>query len=555
MAINKKLIHFKTKAAFEAQLNNILDTSIVFIQDANLIWTHGTYYCLPNDDVVISDGIEPDKDQDLWIDTSDNTTATFNEVYVGETEPTNGEIVWINPDTDVMKYWNGTEWVTVSGKPVPETLIINLASNQTNPDNNLNGVIVNIRYADTDHRQAWGGEALSFNIPDGTEYTIEYSDITDSEGNKIYATPTAETYTAVGNKTRILSIYYNCCKLTIKRKNNQNVSLGDTSATVTYSSYSQTVNLTSPTNSATITIPYNVDYTIAFGAITDFQTPPNITGTSNSKSTTQRGTYNAEKLTVKVSGVSSGFTITVNGQDQTSTSWIYYIPYGTTYTISASLIKGYTIEISESSITASQKTRTVTVTYTKKANGIYICDNTGALTAVESWNTANNSSAIGVAVVSDNCSFVIEKTASTSKLLWERSGSGTEISGIVTTKTESIAKTDYSGEINTTKIINQLGSGSAPANYCRGRSCTVNGTTLYGYLGALGELQTAYDNKAAVNIALNKIGGTAMGTNSGHWTSTQGSAATAWALDWTDGYVNYGFKDNDFYVRAFYPLP
>ena len=39
MAINKKLIHFKTKAAFETQLkgNNILDTSIVFIKDANLI--------------------------------------------------------------------------------------------------------------------------------------------------------------------------------------------------------------------------------------------------------------------------------------------------------------------------------------------------------------------------------------------------------------------------------------------------------------------------------------------------------------------------------------
>ena len=120
MAINKKLIHFKTKAAFEAQLkgSNILDTSIVFIQDANLIWTHGTYYCLPSNDVVISDGIEPDKDQDLWIDTSDNTTVTFvkeapidgkryvrkdgawavhlNEVYVGGEEPTNGEVVWID---------------------------------------------------------------------------------------------------------------------------------------------------------------------------------------------------------------------------------------------------------------------------------------------------------------------------------------------------------------------------------------------------------------------------------------------------------------------------
>ena len=118
MAINKKLIHFKTKAAFEAQLNNILDTSIVFIQDANLIWTHGRYYWVPDDEVVISDGIEPDKDQDLWIDTSDNTTAALveeapkdgnmyvrkdgawavplNEVYVGGEEPTNGEVVWID---------------------------------------------------------------------------------------------------------------------------------------------------------------------------------------------------------------------------------------------------------------------------------------------------------------------------------------------------------------------------------------------------------------------------------------------------------------------------
>ena len=46
MAINKKLIHFKKLADFETRLanNEILDTSIVFIQDANKIWTHGTYY-------------------------------------------------------------------------------------------------------------------------------------------------------------------------------------------------------------------------------------------------------------------------------------------------------------------------------------------------------------------------------------------------------------------------------------------------------------------------------------------------------------------------------
>ena len=43
MAINKKLIHFRTKAAFTTELNarNIPDTSIVFIKDTKEIWTHG----------------------------------------------------------------------------------------------------------------------------------------------------------------------------------------------------------------------------------------------------------------------------------------------------------------------------------------------------------------------------------------------------------------------------------------------------------------------------------------------------------------------------------
>lgn len=54
MAIEKKLIHFGRLADFETQLNagNILDYSIVFIQDAKKIWTHRTYYdCSEAEDV------------------------------------------------------------------------------------------------------------------------------------------------------------------------------------------------------------------------------------------------------------------------------------------------------------------------------------------------------------------------------------------------------------------------------------------------------------------------------------------------------------------------
>lgn len=49
MAYSNKLIHFLTKANFETQLenNNILDTSICFIQDTKQIWTHGQYYSCP----------------------------------------------------------------------------------------------------------------------------------------------------------------------------------------------------------------------------------------------------------------------------------------------------------------------------------------------------------------------------------------------------------------------------------------------------------------------------------------------------------------------------
>ena len=62
MAINKKLIHFRTKAAFTTELNagNIPDTSIVFIKDTKEIWTHGQLYScsLPDAADGVTGGIQ-----------------------------------------------------------------------------------------------------------------------------------------------------------------------------------------------------------------------------------------------------------------------------------------------------------------------------------------------------------------------------------------------------------------------------------------------------------------------------------------------------------------
>ena len=76
MAINKKLIHFRHKADFDAQLaaGNILDTSIVWIKDAKLIYTHGEFYGEEND--------------------SNNALTYINKIIKGEAyDSSTGEII------------------------------------------------------------------------------------------------------------------------------------------------------------------------------------------------------------------------------------------------------------------------------------------------------------------------------------------------------------------------------------------------------------------------------------------------------------------------------
>ena len=102
--------------------------------------------------------------------------------------------------------------------------------------------------------------------------------------------------------------------------------------------------------------------------------------------------------------------------------------------------------------------------------------------------------------------------------------------------------------MNTDKIVAQLGIGNAPAaEYCRSLTFK-NGKK--GYLWSLGEAQDAYNNKAAIDAAMSKIGGTAITTDSYLWTSTQYTSYDAWLLHWRNGGVDYGGKTYGCSVRA-----
>lgn len=193
-------------------------------------------------------------------------------------------------------------------------------------------------------------------------------------------------------------------------------------------------------------------------------------------------------------------------------------------------------------------------TPTEGIYGVFIYDTNGNLTKPEEWNTANNDLAVGVAVIDDNCSFVIGKTQSNSTKAWSFKLYETIVYGIVNDSTSDGALLDYAGEANSA-IVRGLTSGEDNAfNWAYSNTITVNGTTLYGYLGAYGEWKTAYNNKSSIDSALSKIGGTAINTDRSHWTSTQYGSGSAWEFYWSSGRAYDGKKNSNYYVRAFYHL-
>ena len=83
MAINKKLIHFKNKGNFDSEVanGNILDSSIVFIQDSKEISTHGTVYKTVNWSILAKPELYE------WVDLGLPSGALWADRNIGATKP------------------------------------------------------------------------------------------------------------------------------------------------------------------------------------------------------------------------------------------------------------------------------------------------------------------------------------------------------------------------------------------------------------------------------------------------------------------------------------
>nr|DAN22555.1 MAG TPA_asm: Protein of unknown function (DUF1566) [Bacteriophage sp.] len=134
-----------------------------------------------------------------------------------------------------------------------------------------------------------------------------------------------------------------------------------------------------------------------------------------------------------------------------------------------------------------------------------------------------------------------------------------QISGVTTTGDRITALNDFAGRTNTTAIINGSTSSNVTntedyaAGFCNRYSRTnANGKGLTAgrwWSPSMGEMAMIWANFDKINYALSKIDGATQLQTTWYWTSTQGSAGTAWYLYLGDGYMANTWKFAQIKVR------
>lgn len=216
---------------------------------------------------------------------------------------------------------------------------------------------------------------------------------------------------------------------------------------------------------------------------------------------------------------------------QTSASAIHKIPFGMSYTVSASAVEGYTAPAKQS-FTATESVRNLELIYEEVKLGIYIQGVSGKLYTEDEWDSQETAN--GVAVLTENCRFVM--ALDTVRGIWGFYGS---LPSVTTVTSSTEAAKDYDGEIQTTELLGSYNGSVAD-------SCVdytfPNGQK--GYLGAAGEWKTALDNKTAVESAFSKCCDTKPITY--YWTSTQCDKYYGWYMHWINGFLTKDLKTDTY---------
>lgn len=161
--------------------------------------------------------------------------------------------------------------------------------------------------------------------------------------------------------------------------------------------------------------------------------------------------------------------------------------------------------------------------YPMTDSDVCIIDIDGASTPFRSWNTANNANAVGVAVITDDCSFMLDGT--TYETTW-----GNE-ADVAAQDNKAGYPNSSDGRINTQWHVENKDSSTRRASFRCYETIFANGQK--GYLPSKKELTVLYAHKDAVNEALTMIGKTAISSANGIFASTHSSYP--YLMNWSNG--------------------
>lgn len=343
--------------------------------------------------------------------------------------------------------------------------------------------------------------------------------------------------------------------LTINTNQSSHTDVANVKATVTYGGTSKQMG-----NGDTLDLTIDTTYTITFPEVANYKKPDDITFTVESAGmVTKVGTYKTEVVTVSVTSEDSssvaGQVVTINGSTITLTSSgvaTKKIPFGTEYSVSVSARDGY-MNPSTQTFTASKASRAVAMAYKTIQLGVFIQDINGKLWTTDNWDASNNANANAIAVLTNNVKVLVALTDSGGTKRISRDYDSPIENYCTAISDTTAAKSDYDGKTNTANILKTVSSTSYAAGWANAFTFP-DGTK--GHLPALGEFWEVYQNKAAVDAALAKCGGTAMDTSYYHWCSTFWGVSSSgqrdcWILQWPDGDTSHSHLNGSHYVRAF----
>ena len=308
-----------------------------------------------------------------------------------------------------------------------------------------------------------------------------------------------------------------------------------------------------------VTVPMNMAYQVVFPSDDRYKCPEQREYTALAGMMREvDGLYYTEAVTVNVtcddSTSAEGQQVTINGTiyDVDATGSVTAkIPFDVEYTVSVNTKSGYT---SPSSVTetATSKTKTISMEYILIVYGVFIEATDGTLHQSTEWTGAKTANSI--VVKQPTVSFRIALTQSSSTIPIHSNNTDALKNYMTEIGDTAQAKLDMKSAENTANIMKLQSGTDYAAGYCN--SYTFPDGKTKGLLPALGWLQTAYDNKAAVDACLAACGATPMDKSNYHWASTywglyDGSRCKCWLLSWLNGDLNSNLLVNSKRVRPF----